>query len=370
MADGNPVIISKMEELSPLKRAYLQFNAASPLVIMIICLWWLKNIILAVYTFQILSMVILPAMYIMMNDDLKAYEVLMRRLLRGAAHQWPYAVASFFVCALGGVGLFLLIQAFHVVNRKEVVGVAEKDGLNGDEISSAWMVIFLAVEFTFGNSLLEEFFWRVFLYRELGNGGNDGGGGGAMPARLPRHYDALLEDAEAGRASRDGSAGRPNREGSAGRTSREGSKEPSCERIDAYNSFTNFLTPRTADEDGVGSDTDSPPISPMEANISPLAVNKGALGGGSQLCCGLLPAEETPKLLISCYYASYHVVVLLCFVEWYLVFPCFFCLVALGRILVFCRECEKFGILTGWGLHAGLDGAFCLIMIQLYTRFL
>ena len=73
--------------------------------------------------------------YIMMNDDLKAYEVLMRRLLRGAAHQWPYAVASFFVCALGGVGLFLLIQAFHVVNRKEVVGVAEKDGLNGDEVS-------------------------------------------------------------------------------------------------------------------------------------------------------------------------------------------------------------------------------------------
>ena len=70
----------------------------------------------------------------MMTDGFKTYEVLLRRLLRGWQNQAKYAIFGFFACVGGGFGCFLALQTLHVVDRREVVDVAEGDGLNGKEV--------------------------------------------------------------------------------------------------------------------------------------------------------------------------------------------------------------------------------------------
>ena len=133
---------------------------------------------------------------------------------------------------------------------------------------SAQIVLF-ALEFTFVNSTLEELFWRVFLYRELG---------------------AVLHE--------------------------------------------------TTDVD-------------LESDINTKT---------SLTFCGFTVARPDPRLekariLVSCYYASYHFVVMVCFVPWYLAFLGAVALTILGRFFVFCRETESLGLLSGIGFHAGADAA-------------
>ena len=45
-------------------------------------------------------------------------------------------------------------------------------------------------------------------------------------------------------------------------------------------------------------------------------------------------------------------------------------LVVLGRAMVFLRDSERFGLVTAWGFHAGLDACFCLVMLQMYFHWL
>ena len=150
------------------------------------------------------------------------------------------------------------------------------------------MVVGLALEFTFCNSLLEELFWRVFLYRELGGvAGVAHGAAGGAPLSAQGGVRAHTYGGD------------------------------DCEAALSEGMFPGG----GASADKIG-------------------------GGGSELsssggkALGCLPAAETPKVLISCYYASYHFVVMLCFVPWYLAIAGFLGLVVLGRILVFCREDE------------------------------
>ena len=96
----------------------------------------------------------------------------------------------------------------------------------------------------------------------------------------------------------------------------------------------------------------------------------GAAAGGAGLLAELLSARERPKLIVSCYYASYHFVVVLFFVPWYLAVPAAGGLVVLGRAMVFLRDSERFGLVTAWGFHAGLDACFCLVMLQMYFHWL
>jgi len=189
------------------------------------------------------------------------------------------------------------------------------------------MVVLAALEFTFGNSLLEELFWRVYLYRELG------GGGHGSPHGLPLGDDPDGEGPCNLEAQPFANAGRGGGGGSGGGS---GGGGPRGKLGDG----TNLLD----------------------------AVAGGEGGGDGRACFGLLSASEAPKVAISAYYASYHFVVMVCFVPWYLALPGFLGLVVLGRLFVWCRESERLGLLTGYGVHAGLDGAFCLIMTQLYFK--
>lgn len=197
---------------------------------------------------------------------------------------------------------------------QKVVSTAEADGINGSTLPQPWMAVALAVEFTFVNSGLEELFWRVYLYRELG-GAHALHGSADLSTLLPAAAPANTYGADAVK----GAAG----------------------------------------DRGHGGSSD------LESGL--LAPQSGRARGGAW---SLLGAAEAPKVLVSCYYASYHFVVMLCFVPWYLAVGGFGGLVVLGRVLVFCRESDRLGLVTGWGVHAGLDGAFCLIMAQLYLKFM
>lgn len=277
----------------------------------------------------------------------KIYQVHVRRLLLNAGNQWPYAVCAFFTCAGAGFGAFLLVQRLHMVHRMKVVNQAEREGLNASEFPHPWMAVLLALEFTFVNSFLEEFFWRVYLYREFGGGNGTaalalGGFSASSPLSPVTVADGSLAQQRADEATP--------------------LQEPAQEL--------------KAAEEGA---------------------RQAALGGNVHLCC--LPLAETPKVLLSAYYAAYHVVVMACFVEWYLCVAGFCGLVVLGRSFILCREsevascpscaslscafslyapltprplpcrCQAFGVVAGWGVHAGVDAAFCLVMAQLYFRF-
>ena len=119
-----------------------------------------------------------------------------------------------------------------------------------------------------------------------------------------------------------------------------------------------------------------PPCAAARADAEPPApaawfgAGAGAAAGGAGLLAELLSARERPKLIVSCYYASYHFVVVLFFVPWYLAVPAAGGLVVLGRAMVFLRDSERFGLVTAWGFHAGLDACFCLVMLQMYFHWL
>jgi hypothetical protein len=161
------------------------------------------------------------------------------------------------------------------------------------------MVIAAALEFTFVNSFLEEFFWRIYLYRELAGKTEEDCSDSILLAKT-RSYDGMDEETglkvENTRNPRGG-----NNNGRGGNTER----------------ITIDLNQRDDDDD----DSD---FTRFGAGIS--------LFG--------LPVSETPKILMSAYYASYHVVILLCFVQWWLALIGFLGLVFLGRIFVYCRENE------------------------------
>lgn len=161
-----------------------------------------------------------------------------------------------------------------------MVETTEQDGLNDARFPHPILVVLFALEFTFVNSTLEELFWRVFLYRELGSSLVSGG------LQAP---------------------------------------------------------------DG-------------EVEQKPMVI------------CGQTiprpdPRSEKCKILLAFYYAAYHFVVVILYMPWYIAVAAVIGLTVAGRFLMLCRETEKFGLLTGIGCHAGADAAVCLILVQMYTRF-
>ena len=79
---------------------------------------------------------------------------------------------------------------------------------------------------------------------------------------------------------------------------------------------------------------------------------------------------EHPKMLVSTYYALYHVVIFLFFVPWYLAIFATGSLVIFGRLMVYVRENDRFGLVTAFGFHAGLDACCCLVLLQMYSGFM
>ena len=75
---------------------------------------------------------------------------------------------------------------------------------------------------------------------------------------------------------------------------------------------------------------------------------------------------EIAKIVVSCYFASYHVVVVSRFLPWWWALLAFVGLAVVGRGLVWLVEDSRFGLLTAIGAHVGLDVTFCLIVAEMY----
>lgn len=149
------------------------------------------------------------------------------------------------------------------------------------------MIVLAALEFTFVNSFLEEFFWRVFLYRELAG-------------YTEEDLTFTVKHTNSGRTS----------------------------------SYDGLID----EETGLQENKDSITIDLNQQNHEDYEFSSSRFGQGVSLFG--LPINETPKILMSCYYASYHVVILLCFVQWWLAIVGFVGLVFIGRCFVYCRENE------------------------------
>ena len=273
-----------------------------------------------------------------MHDGIKTYEVLMRRLLRNWRKQALQAIVGFVVVTLVGFGIYLSIQTLPFLHRGKIVATAKEDKLNSRYFTVTTATLF-ALEFTFVNSLLEELFWRIYLHRELG--GHTG-----VTATDPSRYSTASSLFPLFGAGTRTAVDSPLQHA-------EVSESSLLKNAELHNSVapTTFVS----DDDNSG---------------SMRGADSSDEGGDNSIPSSMaLPASETPKLLLSAYYASYHVVVMVFFVQWWLAFLGFLGLVVLGRIFVFCRESEHLGVVTAWGIHAGADAAFCLIMLQLYFHF-
>lgn len=292
-ADGNRTcgLAEDTQQRIPKHRLLLlHFMALSPILVVGFGLIVFQSIVGAVLTFQIVCLFGMPMAYIMTSPveggGLIVYQLLMRRLLRDWRIQLKFAIFGFFSVIVMGFGGYMLVR--RLLDVPHVIKVAEKDGLNDRVFTNSLEVVLFALDFTFINSLLEELFWRVFLYRELGMQG----------ARA--REDCSLESLE--------------------------EQSPELLVVTSRHSSSNR--------------------------------------------CEIVSPVESSKILVSAYYASYHVVVVLVFVPWYLAIAAGIGLVVLGRIFVFCRDSEVFGLVTGYGLHAGADAAFVLIMLNMYGDFL
>lgn len=289
MSEASALLADPAGPTRPFHRTVaLHLCALSPILLVFVMLQSFNSIVAAVLLFQALCLAAQPLLFLATTpnqEGFTVYSVELRRLLRNWRHQLPFAVAGFLLCVVAGFMAFIFVQWLGVLDEVHVVHVARKDGINSHVLRNDAEIVLLALDFTFVNSLLEELFWRVFLYRELGPTFRKDG------CNVPKQNDLEMDAAEA-----------------------EAEPVVTC------------------------------------------------LGVG-------VSAGEAGRLLVSTYYAGYHVVVMLFFVQWYLAFCGLVGLIVLGRIFVYCREDERFGLLTSYGIHAGVDGAFCLIMLQLFTDF-
>lgn len=62
--------------------------------------------------------------------------------------------------------MWMAVKDIIISNPDDIVDEIEDDGLN-DKKYNVITATLIALEFTFINSLLEELFWRVYLYTEL-----------------------------------------------------------------------------------------------------------------------------------------------------------------------------------------------------------
>ena len=153
----------------------LHFNALLPIGVVYFLLVSEHNIVAAILGFQFICLFCMPLLYIATmppSEDGKSgggfaiYSRVLRRLLRNWRKQLKFAVLGFLLFTIVGFCAYLAVHG--LINTSHVVHVAESDGLDSKHFGSVWEVVAFALEFTFINSLLEELFWRIFLYRELG----------------------------------------------------------------------------------------------------------------------------------------------------------------------------------------------------------
>lgn len=361
-------------------------NALSPIFVIWLALWVGRSIPAAIFMFEGICMVALPAAVLIFRQLLQPYHpgccyglhysrdlergdigtewrmphwywVRIKLMLANWRQQWPVGLAGLLIFTGLFLGGYALCRRW-APPREELVKRAADHSFGEDK----FMLYFLGLWFSIVNPILEEVFWRVYLREELrepwGPGchissatkglrglkapygsaqGEDHGRGGARPANVEMVQTAVGAACDEEVPHRPGS-------GHALEASSVGAATP-------------------AGEAGEGSP------SAAGASQATISLHFSDAPSGSSTPLDYFSMEhysETSLWLVSVYYASYHVVILRVFVAPWLALVGFAGLAILGR--VFCCFCahRRIGLLGAVGSHMGVDIGVCLMLADLF----
>lgn len=137
-----------------------------PLCIMLVFITGLSNVYIAMVSMHFLAMLLSPAIYItFMARDWVYY----KRFLQYLTFVWKSQIGIGMLALVGTAAGMIIGYSF--VKCRGVLGLcfpmhnnAMNEGMNGP----LGELIFFGIYFCIINPPVEEFFWRIFLYRELG----------------------------------------------------------------------------------------------------------------------------------------------------------------------------------------------------------
>lgn len=347
-----------------------------PFLTMIFFISFLKNVGAAMIFMHWVCMVIGPAVYVHLASDGWAYYVHVY-LCQGPQHsrwrrQGAWAALGFVLGAgvvyLGfGILNVILLAAWDFDLQEDVRVRALSSGLD----QPFTVTLLLSLYFILVNPIIEEIFWRVFLYRELGAGVFGSAAAGllyvkeAQPLTLKiRQAWTVLSCASSG--GRHGNSDRPSER-----------RDPERGGCGSRGGIEHPTEPATSLEEGldVYVSAFTPPVSPsVGQTAAPTADNGGTStihrnGHSGTIAYYDLRVPLTGLMVLAAAYGSYHMVIFHRLMGAAFVLPSFFLVCILGGICLYVRNKERFGLLTATGLHAGVDVGVVLVLAQVLGIF-
>eukprot|EP00920_Eleutheroschizon_duboscqi_P014074 GHVT01032875.1.p1 GENE.GHVT01032875.1~~GHVT01032875.1.p1 ORF type:complete len:370 (+),score=8.66 GHVT01032875.1:208-1317(+) len=306
----------------------------SPLLTMVIFISGIHNVFAAMLVMHWLCMITIPLLYLFFSPapSLKYYVAFWNAQKDHIQRQLRWAIPSFFVAVVFVFSCYLLMKC-NSWNSSFCPSMKQKALEEGFRIPELRLVAF-GIYFAVVNPIVEEFFWRVFLFRELGG-----------------HFFLL-------NSSKSDSKCLPL----------PGDNPPLHPRetttlLDAADNLRNF---------GIAATTTVPQTN-QGGEEQPSLLTHSSLGVGT------FPKEVSTfddlhisalgQVVMSMMYASYHVVVLKHLLGGVYAFIVFWVLTFVGVVFIFARNSLSLGIISAVFMHGGVDLGATLAYANVFYHF-
>ncbi|KAL8271767.1 hypothetical protein Esti_004362 [Eimeria stiedai] len=424
--EGGALSVPRLPSPLPFESSWrlclLLLIAVGPFLSMLVFVPLVHNVGAAMLWMHWGCMLVAPGMYIHLATDGWSYyrHVWEAQGPRGGRwkQQGPWAVLGFLA---GGascyLGYLLLERIYEGVRGVSMNAALRERALTMGLQQPFWICLLLAIYFVLFNPLIEEGFWRVFLYRELGagvfgsaaagllevyeapplkfsipsswRGGERRGGGAFLPSKLLERPppSKQLEPLGGPPSAADGAAAAAaavlEREELERPTSPEplvaGSGEKALVAEQGREGFSKQTTPDVKEALDVYVEECTPPASPdRHASRYPAAAPTAAAAASEDSSSSRSSSSGSAReprphrrrrvvayydlkvppvglLMLAAAYSSYHMVIFNSLLGPAFVFPAFVLICALGALLLFLRNNNRFGLLVATSLHAGVD---------------
>ncbi|OEH79949.1 hypothetical protein cyc_01596 [Cyclospora cayetanensis] len=302
---------------------FLVLISCGPFLCMLIFISVLRNVAASMLFLHWICMLGAPMLYVYFASDGPGYynHVLLCQGPRGGRwrRQGPWACLGF---VMGGVGTYVGFRfVWLVCQAASNVDVYEEVRLRLQQLglgSALWKAVLLAVYFILFNPLVEELFWRVFLYRDSLSDRSEGS-----------QVDIEQQDSDVYVAV----------------------KTPP-------DSPNDTLTTAAAASDTPASHGEAEGATTSRVRTRSKTIAYYDLR---------VPLSGLVALAIS--YSSYHMVIFHSLLGAAFVLPSFVLVSLLGGVFLFLRNKERFGLLTATALHAGVDVGVIIVLAEALNVF-
>lgn len=352
---------------------FLTLIAVSPFLAMILFVAYLKNVWAAMIVMHWICMVAVPTVYIHFSVDGWSYYKHVCRSQGPRGGRWkrqaPWALLGFVVGTVvvyGGARIiYLVLKIRWDIDLQEDIRLRAL--AHGMDVSF-WPCLLFGIYFLVINPIIEELFWRVFLYRELGAGLFGSAQAGvlhiqeAQPLthkfhrawkviawnRRPhlRHIRSRQEALAQSRYPKDSEHRHTDAE----------------EGLDTYVAAASPPDPQSIESPiPRAAATEAAEAADIATRVE--AGEAGTAGDNTRnIAYYDLRVPVVGLLVLAADYASYHMVIFHRLMGGVYVLPSFILISFLGCICLYLRNKDRFGLLTATALHAGVDLGVVLVL--------